>query len=175
MPPLAKPTNCPEIPTFRRSAPGSKGARSLKLKRPNPATRDQQTPRKTCLRHHQQKTTNNHRTTHACNDAIRCALAYPQKTPVRPARPDRSVNISVYILPKKNKICIDKCIYICYNKTIKRRYKKEVKKTCSFRLNEYTIKEIEKIAKAYNLNKTEVIEIAVQCWTQRNNEKENKK
>lgn len=50
-----------------------------------------------------------------------------------------------------------------------------MKKTCSFRLNEYTIKEMEKMAKAYNLSKTEVIEIAVQYWTQKNNEKENKK
>lgn len=53
--------------------------------------------------------------------------------------------------------------------------KKEMKKTCSFRLNEYTIREMEKMAKAYNLSKTEVIEIAVQYWTQKNNEKENKK
>ena len=50
-----------------------------------------------------------------------------------------------------------------------------MKKTCSFRLNEYTIEEIEKMAKTYNLNKTEVIEIAVQYWAQKNNEKENKK
>lgn len=50
-----------------------------------------------------------------------------------------------------------------------------MKKTCSFRLNEYTIEQIEKMTKKYNLNKTEVIEIAIQYLTQKNNEKENEK
>lgn len=42
-----------------------------------------------------------------------------------------------------------------------------MKKTCSFRLNEYTIKLIEKMAKKHNITKTEVIEIAIQNWTKK--------
>lgn len=42
-----------------------------------------------------------------------------------------------------------------------------MKKTCSFRLNEYTIKLIEKMAKKHNITKTEVVEIAIQNWTKK--------
>lgn len=42
-----------------------------------------------------------------------------------------------------------------------------MKKTCSFRLNEYTIKLIKEMAKKHNITKTEVIEIAIQNWTQK--------
>lgn len=42
-----------------------------------------------------------------------------------------------------------------------------MKKTCSFRLNEYTIKLIEVIAKKHNITKTEAVEIAIQNWTKK--------
>lgn len=42
-----------------------------------------------------------------------------------------------------------------------------MKKTYSFRLNGYTMKLIEEMAKKYNITKTEVIEIAIQNWTQK--------
>lgn len=42
-----------------------------------------------------------------------------------------------------------------------------MKKTYSFRLNEYTIKLIEEIAKKHNITKTEVVEIAIQNWSQK--------